>query len=129
MNKIRQYIVPVIFLFFLTACSERSVSYELYMGMSKPDGGVVSAEEWRQFLNEEVTPLFPDGLSVLDAYGQYLYRGASEPTSENSKVLVIMGREGTEIDRKINRVVEAYKSQFDQESVLVVEKEIALSFR
>jgi len=31
----------------------------------------VSEEDWQRFLNVEVTPRFPDGLTVYDVYGQY----------------------------------------------------------
>jgi Protein of unknown function (DUF3574) len=37
---------------------------ELYMA-------VVDAEKWREFLANNVTPKFPDGFTVLDAYGQW----------------------------------------------------------
>src|SRR5262249_10328363 len=36
--------------------------------------GAVGEAEWRTFLDQEVTPRFPDGLSVIDAYGQYRNR-------------------------------------------------------
>src|SRR5262245_35074003 len=33
---------------------------ELYFGSARPDGSVVTEEEFRKFLNEEITPRFPD---------------------------------------------------------------------
>ena len=42
--------------------------------MGKKGGGEVSEEEWRAFLETEVTPRFPDGLTVLTAYGQWRSR-------------------------------------------------------
>ncbi|MBV9833354.1 MAG: DUF3574 domain-containing protein, partial [Alphaproteobacteria bacterium] len=44
---------------------------DLYFGRNIPGGGEVSDAQWRQFLDEVVTPRFPDGLSVLDVYGQW----------------------------------------------------------
>src|SRR3954469_22345925 len=35
-----------------------------------PDQGISEAQ-WREFLDREVTPRFPDGLSVADIYGQW----------------------------------------------------------
>lgn len=32
---------------------------------------MVSDEDWRAFLAAEVTPRFPDGLTVIDAAGQW----------------------------------------------------------
>ena len=51
---------------------------ELLFGLGKQGGGEVSEEEWRAFLETEVTPRFPDGLTVLDglrAMAQPLRRG------------------------------------------------------
>ena len=42
----------------------------LYFGTAKPNG-VVSAQEWAQFLERTVTPRFPQGLSVWPASGQW----------------------------------------------------------
>ena len=38
---------------------------ELYFGRDKNDGTQVSDEEWSKFLDEIVTPKFPDGLTVF----------------------------------------------------------------
>ena len=44
---------------------------ELLFGRARPDGTVVTDEEWRAFVDQEVTPRFPDGLTVLPGYGQW----------------------------------------------------------
>jgi hypothetical protein len=49
------------------------VDTHLYFGLGPidaPDKGVSEAA-WRAFLDKEVTPRFPSGLSVLDVYGQW----------------------------------------------------------
>src|SRR5215471_12774980 len=49
------------------------VDTRLYFGLGPadhPERGV-SETEWRAFLDREVTPRFPSGLSVLDVYGQW----------------------------------------------------------
>ena len=44
---------------------ETRTKTELYFGLSRPGGAEkVSAEEWRGFLDNFVTPRFPDGLTV-----------------------------------------------------------------
>ena len=47
-----------------------SVVDTLYFGGAYP-GGVVTAEQWQQFVDSIVTPRFPEGLTVLQATGQY----------------------------------------------------------
>ena len=45
---------------------ERYAEYRMFFGRGKPGGGTVSDGEWRDFLAAEVTPRFPDGLTVVD---------------------------------------------------------------
>ena len=112
----------------------RAESYyrtELYMGRSIPGGGMVSDEAWEKFLSDVVTPLFPDGFTVLAGRGQY--RDASGLiTKEPSHVLVFLYRKA---DRKraranIEKIREEYKKLFAQESVLRVDitKSVLVSF-
>ena len=102
------------------ACSNDSepfVQYELYFGRSGPGDDVVSDEAWTDFLATAVTPRFPDGLTVLDAAGQW--RGADGTIArERSKLLVILVPPGDEVADSIAAVAEDYKHRFGQESVL-----------
>ena len=55
------------------------VDTRLYFGLGPvehPEQGVNEAD-WRRFLHREVTPRFPDGLSVVDVYGQW--QGRARP--------------------------------------------------
>ena len=104
---------------------------ELYMGMSIPGGSMVSDEAWEKFLADVVTPLFPDGFSILGGRGQY--REASGTIAkEPSHVLVFLYKKA---DRKaagvkIEQIRAAYKKMFAQESVLRVDitKSVLVSF-
>ena len=49
--------------------TEQFAEYRLFFGRSLGTVEVVSEEAWRTFLADEVTPRFPDGLTVLDAAG------------------------------------------------------------
>lgn len=88
----------------------------LYFGLSRR-GGVVSETDWRKFLKEEVTPRFPDGLTVVDAHGQW--RGAARlVVRERSKVLLVEHPDTEAARRSVEAIIAAYKKAFDQESVL-----------
>ena len=50
---------------------EEFTEYRLFFGRSRGDVEVVSDKAWRGFLAAEITPRFPDGLTVLDAAGQW----------------------------------------------------------
>src|SRR4051812_46014701 len=51
--------------------SERWVRSDLYFGMRKRDGTIISEADWTDFLNTSVTPRFPDGLTVVQGQGRY----------------------------------------------------------
>ena len=51
--------------------ADRWVKYQLFMGRSNQTGEVVDDAAWATFLGDTVTPRFPDGLTVLDARGQW----------------------------------------------------------
>jgi hypothetical protein len=107
--------------------SELFVKYELFMGRSGPGGEVVDDPGWEGFLADSVTPRFPDGLTVLDARGQWR-NSDGEILKERSKVLVILAPPGEEPRQLIDEVSEDYKQRFNQESVLEVESESCVSF-
>ncbi|MDE0132666.1 MAG: DUF3574 domain-containing protein [bacterium] len=107
--------------------SEAFVRYELFMGRSGPGGEVVSDQAWDAFLGDTVTPRFPDGLTVLDARGQWR-NSEGEILKERSKVLVIIAPPGDEPRGLIDEVSDEYKRRFNQESVLEVESDACVSF-
>ena len=107
--------------------TERFVEYELFMGRSGPVGEVVDDAAWEGFLADTVTPRFPDGLTVLDARGQWR-DSSGEIQKERSKLLVILAPPGDVAPRLVDEVTEEYKRRFDQESVLSVVGDACVSF-
>lgn len=92
---------------------------ELYFGMNKGDETIVSEEEWKKFLETEVTPRFPKGFTVMESYGQYK-NAAGKVVREQSRVLILFypKNERREVNSKIEELRAAYKKQFAQETVL-----------
>jgi hypothetical protein len=102
------------------------VTEMLYFGTARPVGQV-SADEWRAFVDDVVTPRFPDGLSVWPASGQWA-SAAGTVVREPSYVLNIVHRADARTDVAIREIVDAYKIRFQQESVLRVEGSACVSF-
>ncbi len=101
---------------------------ELYFGIApaEAEGPRLSAAEaaWRGFLDEEVTPRFPDGLTVLDAYGQWRADQASEIGRIRSRVLVIVHPDTPAARAAIEEIRAAYRQRSGALSVLAVETPI-----
>ncbi len=100
---------------------------ELYFGRNVGDAPGVSDADWRAFLDEEVTPRFPDGLTVVDAAGQW--RGASGAVvREASKVLTLVLSGQPDEAARLEAVRDAYKTRFRQEAVMMVERRGCVGF-
>jgi hypothetical protein len=112
------------------ACRASATPYarlELLFGLGKKDGTEIGEGEWRAFLDAEVTPRFPDGLTVLNGYGQWR-NSAGAVAKEKSVMLVIWHRPAADSEAKIEAIRSAYKSRFGQESVLRVDGVSCVSF-
>ena len=92
---------------------------ELFFGTAKPDGSEVTIGEFQQFVDDKITPRFPDGLTLLRGLGQF--RGSNGViVQERSLLLILLYPVETRQDssQKIEQIREAYKKLFQQESVL-----------
>jgi len=100
---------------------------EVFFGQDIVGGGAVSDADWRTFLAAEVSPRFPGGLTVADVYGQW--RGPKGIfVKEPSKALFIVLAHRGDDQRRLALVRDAYKRQFRQDSVLLVEQRACVSF-
>lgn len=105
---------------------------ELYFAIAADGADAAAIAEgdarWRAFLDREVTPRFPDGLSVLDADGQWLARGASEPSRLRSKVLVVLHPDTPAVRERIDAIRLAWKRETGHVSVLWSRQRVDVSF-
>jgi hypothetical protein len=100
---------------------------ELYLGRGLGGDAVVSEEAFQDFLAEDVTPLFPDGLSVIDVAGQFR---DSEGTivREPTKLLILLVPDVASVAPDLETIIAAYKERFDQQSVLHAEQPVCVAF-
>ena len=98
---------------------EPYVAFNFYFGLQKGDGEEVTDAEWQTFLAQEVTPRFPDGLTVFDAAGQWLDTDADRLYREGTKVLNILvpADSAESAKRALDEVADVYVEQFDQQVV------------
>ena len=107
--------------------TEEFAEYRLLFGRSQGSAEVVSEEAWRAFLAEEITPRFPDGLTVLDAAGQW-QGGSGEIVRERTKLLLVLAPPGGDAMQRTDEIADAYKQAFGQSSVLRVVTPACVSF-
>jgi hypothetical protein len=89
----------------------------LYFGRNRPAGGEVADTEWNVFLAEVVTPRFPDGLTIVEAQGQW--RGRSgDVERERTELVTLLHPADSTSQRAVEEIATEYKRRFGQEAVL-----------
>lgn len=115
---------------FPQVCSgsaEPMVTAEMLFGRKAGDRLGVSEAAFANFVAAEVTPRFPDGLTVIDARGQW--REASGAiVREPSKVLLLTFRDDAGKRAGLDAIVDAYKRRFHQQSVLTTMRSVCATF-
>ena len=119
-----------LFLLFSFACCFHSLSVsnwakgELFFGLSiqtEVNGtlqdGVISYEEFDSFIDEYITPVFPDGLTYLNASGQWLSQSGNLVV-EPSIYMIIYYENNADNEENIQQIVQSYMDLYQQEAVL-----------
>ena len=88
----------------------------------------VSEASWARFLSAEVTPRFPDGFTVIDAKGQWRAPGGEKISHERSKLLMIAMPPAADNDDRLQKIIDAYKTRFKQQSVGLILRPACVSF-
>lgn len=106
------------------------IETRLYFGLGPADrpAQAVGEAAWRDFLDREVTPRFPDGLSVIDVYGQWQGPREVAPERLRSKLLVIDSPDDAADRAKIEAIRVAWKRRTGDLSVLRVTQPADVSF-
>jgi hypothetical protein len=101
----------------MPGCAQR-IYARLFFGLEGPRGSVGEAE-WDTFLRDVVVPRFPGGLTVIHAKGHWQAAG-ERPQREASRVLEIVYDERPHADRRVEEIASIYKTDFQQDSVMVI---------
>lgn len=101
---------------------------ELFFGGNVGSRLGISNAEFNRFVAGEITSRFPDGLTVLDAHGQWRDPQRMTLAREASKVVVIAFSEGSADDGRLQKIVDAYKDRFNQKSVGILVRTACGSF-
>ncbi|MFG1343897.1 DUF3574 domain-containing protein [Xanthobacter autotrophicus DSM 431] len=98
------------------------IETKLLFGLASADGSGVSEQEWAAFLAREVTPRFPDGLTVIAATGQVKgeAHGGAEVVQESMRLVLIYHPDTPEAAARLAEIRRLYSERFHQWGVLQV---------
>jgi len=103
---------------------------EVEMMFGRNIGGRLGVTEarWRAFLAREVTPRFPEGLTVFDTSGQWRDAKKKTVVREPSKIVRVIVPADVDTQERILAIASAYKTRFRQDSVGVLSRPACVSF-
>ena len=106
------------------------VDTRLYFGLGPADAADKGVPEaaWRDFLDKQVTPRFPAGLSVIDVYGQWQGKQQKTPERIRTKLLIIDYPATAENAAKVEAIRVAWKQKTGDQSVMKVTLPADVSF-
>ncbi|MBB2202875.1 DUF3574 domain-containing protein [Gluconacetobacter tumulisoli] len=90
----------------------------LMFGLTRPDGTPVTDAQWDGFMRQEITPRFPDGLSVFRTVGQWRDRENGRIVAEPSRIVWIAAPGDTpDLRAHLEAIRDLYRRDFQQQSV------------
>jgi len=100
---------------------------ELLFGLSRANAPDITEEEFQQFIDREVTPRFPQGLTLLTGNGQF-QDSTGHIIQEGSKLLILLYPFSRGSSALVDEIRAQYRSAFQQESVLRTDEHSCVSF-
>jgi hypothetical protein len=106
--------------------TQRFVRTELFFGTATA-GEPVSEDQFLSFLDIEVTPRFPDGLTLFKGRGQFTGENGVLVKEEPFVLILLHPLEDfRESNRKIEEIRGLYKKRYQEESVLRVDYQFSV---
>ena len=101
---------------------------ELFFGRDIRGRKPLTDAEWAEFAAQTVTPNFPDGFTVFDGEGQWRNPQTGHIARDPTKILLVAAKRQPDLARRLSAVIDAYKTQFRQQSVGLITRDSCAAF-
>lgn len=101
---------------------------EVFFGRNIANRVGVSEQAFRRFVDQDITPRFPDGFTIIDTHGQYRDGDKGPIVREPGKLLLIALDDEAGGMTSIRELIDIYKRRFDQKSVGLITRRACVSF-
>jgi len=118
----------IICLVFFSCSSQRMIETDLYFGQSKPSGGQLTEAEWNQFKEIYISKVFKEGSSVISLTGNWYDPQTHKLITEPTYKVIYFYKRSNQVSKQIDSLRYWYKTLFQQQSVLRVDKKVSASF-
>ena len=101
---------------------------ELFFGRNIKGRQPLTDGEWAEFAAQTIAPNFPDGFTLLDGEGQWRNPQTGQIASGRTKILFVAAKPEPDLSRRLSGVIDAYKTQFHQQSVGIITRDTCAAF-
>jgi hypothetical protein len=112
----------------LLPTEQRMLVAELFFARGIKGREPVTDAEWAEFAAQTITPNFPEGFTVFDGEGQWRNPQNGYITGVRTKILLVAARSEPDLARRLSAVIDAYKTEFHQQSVGVITRDSCAGF-
>ena len=75
---------------------------------------------WERYLNEVVTPRFPEGLTLLEGTGQWRVEEGETPRRSRTRILILIHEDTPKKSQQVDEIRTLWKDMTGHQSVLRV---------
>jgi hypothetical protein len=104
------------------------IETDLYFGQSRPDGSMITENEWNNFKQSHVSRIYKEGSTTFSAKGSWLDPDTHKLISEPTYVVSYLHKRSSLVSKQIDSLRYIYKSIFQQQSVLRVDRKVRAGF-
>jgi hypothetical protein len=101
---------------------------ELFFGRNIKGRQPLTDAEWAEFAAQTIAPNFPDGFTLFDGEGQWRNPLTGLIAGGRTKILLVAARPEPDLSRRLSAVIDAYKTQFHQQSVGIITRDSCAAF-
>jgi hypothetical protein len=114
---------------FISCSSSRMTETQLYFGLFKPNGSLITEQEWTNFSETQIPKVFKEGSTTVNTVGKWLDPVTHKLITESGRMVIYHHKTSALISKRIDTLIALYKTMFDQQSVLGVDKKVKAHFR
>jgi hypothetical protein len=113
----------------LCSCSpQRMMETNLYFGQSKPSGAMVTETEWNSFKENYISKVFKEGSTIVSVSGNWYDPDNHKLITEPTYKVIYFYKRSPAVSKQIDSLRYWYKTLFQQQSVLRVDRKVKASF-
>jgi hypothetical protein len=101
---------------------------ELFFGRNIKGRRPLTDAEWAEFAARTIAPNFPDGFTTFDGEGQWRNPRTGQIAGGETKILLVAAKPELNLSRRLLAVIDAYKAQFQQQSVGIITRDSCATF-